>query len=65
MALQLQQAAVALRCIRCDRVIRPHTQYYAVQGTDLEVYYHPSCALDVQTLYAIPAEQFLLRHEGR
>jgi hypothetical protein len=65
MALQLQQATAALRCIRCDRGIRPNTQHYAMQGTDLEVYYHLSCALDVQTLYAIPAEQFLLRYKGR
>ena len=65
MALQLRQAPVELRCIRCDRVIRPHTQFYAVQGPDLEVYYHPSCALDVRPLYAVPAETFLHRHEGR
>ena len=65
MALQLQQAPDTLRCIRCGRQIRPGTQHYAVQGTDLEVYYHPSCALDLQALHAVPADQFLLRHEGR
>jgi hypothetical protein len=65
MALQLQQVPQALHCIRCNRAIRLHTQHYAVQGTDLGVYYHPSCARDTQVLHAIPADQFLLRHEGR